>query len=266
NCGAIPPDLVEAFFFGHEKGAYTGADKERTGYFELANHGSLFLDEIGELPLNAQVKLLRAIEEGEISKIGGTKTIKIDIKIIAATNRNLIEAVASKSFREDLLHRIAVGVLNLPPIRERHGDINPIIDHILESINKKFDKGYGWQHKKLSAGARNLMHQLSWRGNVRELSNTLTRAAIMVTGTTVETDDIRDALFSVDNSQKDNNKILNRSLGNGFSLTDVIADVARHYLERSNEEAKGNKKKIASLLGFPNYQTASNWMKKYGLK
>ena len=266
NCGSIPPELVESEFFGHKKGSFTGAIADREGYFSSAERGTLFLDEIGELPLPAQVKLLRAIQEGTITKVGETKPQTINIRIVTATNRNLIEDVASGRFREDLFHRIAVGVLRLPPLRDRHGDLNPVIDHILESINRKFEDKPGWKHKKLSAGARNLMHQHPWPGNVRELYNTLSRSAIWTPGETIEAEDIKEALFPVTGTQKDQGNILNRSLGNGFSLPDVLSDVARHYLERAVSESKGNKTKMAGLVGLPNYQTLSNWLKKYHIE
>jgi DNA-binding NtrC family response regulator len=266
NCGSIPPELVESEFFGHIKGSFTGAISDREGHFSVADGGTLFLDEIGDLPPPAQVKLLRAIQEKVIMKVGTGKPQSINVRIIAATNRNLIEDVSSGRFREDLFHRIAVGVLNLPPLRDRHGDLDPIVDHILETINKEFGDKPGWKHKKLSAGARNFMHGHRWPGNVRELFNTLSRAAIWTPNEIIEADDIRTALFSVGNSNKPDEVILNRPLGNGFSLSNVIAEVARHYLKRAVVEGKGNKTKIASLLGLSNYQTVSNWMKKYDIK
>lgn len=266
NCGSIPPELVESEFFGHKRGSFTGAVADRDGYFSSANGGTLFLDEIGELPLPAQVKLLRAIQEGVIIRVGSSKSESINVRIIAATNRNLIEEVASGRFREDLFHRIAVGVLHLPPLRDRHGDLNLVTDHILESINMRFKERPGWKHKKLSASARNLIHQHPWPGNIRELYNTLSRAAILIAGETIELDDIREALFPVSSRQKDQERILNRTLGNGFSLPQVLVDVARHYLNRAVTESNGNKTKIASLVGLPNYQTVSNWMKKYGIE
>lgn len=266
NCGSIPPELVESEFFGHKKGSFTGAIADRDGFFSIADGGTLFLDEIGELPLPAQVKLLRAIQEGTITKIGSSKTESINVRIIAATNRNLIEDVASRIFREDLFHRIAVGVLHLPALRDRHGDLNPVIDHILDSINKKFQDSPGWKQKKLSAAARNLMHQHPWLGNVRELYNTLSRATILIASETIEIDDIREALFPVSSSQKEHENTLNRPLGNGFSLPDVLSDVAQHYLKRAVAESKGNKTKIATLVGLSNYQTVSNWLKKYGIE
>ena len=263
NCGSIPPELVESEFFGHKKGAFTGAISDRQGYFSNANEGTLFLDEIGELPLLAQVKLLRAIQEGMITKIGSDRAEPVNVRIIAATNRNLIEDVASGRFREDLFHRIAVGVLHLPPLRERRGDINPIIDYILETINKRFENTAGWKHKKLSAGARNLIHQHQWHGNIRELYNTLSRAAILIDGETIETDNIREALFPLSSLKQEHGNILNRPLDNGFSLPDVLSEVARHYLKRAIDESRGNKTLSAKLLGLPNYQTLSNWLKKY---
>ena len=263
NCGSIPQELVEAEFFGHTKGAFTGAITAREGYFAEADGGTLFLDEIGELPLHAQVKLLRAIQEGVITRVGSTKSQSINIRVIAATNHNLIEDVASGRFREDLFHRIAVGVLSLPPLRERHGDVNPIIDHILEIINKKCGGKPGWKHKIISVGARNLMHQHPWPGNVRELYNTLSRAAIWTPNETIEADDIRGALFPITISKRGKEEVLNRSLGNGFSLPVIMAAVAHHYLKRAFAEAQGNKTMMASLLGLPSYQTLSNWLKKY---
>ncbi len=266
NCGSIPPELIESEFFGHKKGAFTGAVKDKTGYFTAADKGTLFLDEIGELPLPAQVKLLRAIQEGMIIPLGDTRMYPIKVRIIAATNRNLIKEIAEGRFREDLFHRIAVGVLNLPPLRDRHGDLNPVIDHIMEGINLKFKEVSGWKHKKLSAGARNLMHHHAWLGNIRELYNTLSRAAIWTSNEIIDTDDMREAMLTFGNFEKDEKNILNRSLGNDFSLKDLIIEVARHYLDRAVVEGKGNKTKIASLLGLPNYQTVSNWMKKYGIE
>ena len=263
NCGSIPQELVESEFFGHKKGAFTGAISEREGYFSVADEGTLFLDEVGELPLPAQVKLLRAIQEGTITKVGSNKCQPVNVRVIAATNRNLIEDVASGRFREDLFHRIAVGVLQLPPLRERPGDLNLVIDHILDSINTKCQVRPGWKHKKLSVGARNLIHQHSWPGNVRELYNTLSRAAIWTPNETIETEDIREALFPVSNLQRDQEKVLGRSLGNGFSLPEIMANVAEHYLKRALAEARGNKTMMANLLGLPSYQTLSNWLKKY---
>ena len=133
NCGAIPAELVESELFGHEKGAFTGANTARAGHFEAAHQGTIFLDEIGELPKGMQVKLLRTVQEGEVKRIGATQARKVDIRIIAATNRNLIDEVAAGNFREDLFYRLAVAVIKLPPLRERAGDVSLLIDHFLDA-------------------------------------------------------------------------------------------------------------------------------------
>ena len=150
NCGAIPSELIESELFGYEKGAFTGADKQKKGYFEAANTGTLFLDEIGELSIPAQSKILRALQEKEITRLGATQPIKFDVRIIAATNRNLIDEVAAGRFRSDLFYRIAVAVLKLPPLRERSGDISLLISRLLDQINKESIEEPGYKHKKVS--------------------------------------------------------------------------------------------------------------------
>jgi sigma54-dependent transcription regulator len=156
NCGAIPSELVESEFFGHEKGAFTGAFAGRTGYFEAAHQGTIFLDEIGELPKDIQVKLLRTLQEGEVKRVGATRSRKVDIRIIAATNRNLVDMVAAGSFREDLFYRIAVAVIKLPPLRERAGDLSLLIDRFLEQITRESLNELSKNNKEISVSARNL--------------------------------------------------------------------------------------------------------------
>ena len=162
NCGAIPSELIESELFGYEKGAFSGADKQKIGYFEASNTGTLFLDEVGELPMSAQAKILRVLQEKEITRIGATQPIKFDVRIIAATNRNLIDEVAAGHFRSDLFYRIVVAVLKLPPLRERSGDINLLIDRLLDQINKESIEEPGYKHKKISAAVKNLMLQHAW--------------------------------------------------------------------------------------------------------
>jgi sigma54-dependent transcription regulator len=178
NCGAIPNDLFESELFGYKKGAFTGAINDKIGHFEMANKGTLFLDEIGELPKAMQVKLLRVLQEGEVIRIGSNIPNKIDTRLIAATNRNLIMDVSMGKFREDLFYRIAVAVIKLPPIRKRIGDIGLLIDHFVKKINEEMMTDIQSVHKKLSASAKNILLQHSWPGNIRELQNTLTRAII----------------------------------------------------------------------------------------
>ncbi|MDM4018188.1 sigma-54 interaction domain-containing protein [Roseiconus lacunae] len=266
NCGAIPRELVESEFFGHVKGAFTGASEAKVGYLESAKGGTLFLDEIGELPLDAQVKLLRALQEKKIQRVGASKTYSIDFRVVAATNRTLLDEVAEERFREDLFHRLAVGVLSLPPLRERSGDLNLLVDHFLDRLNADRERNVEWEHKKLSAGARNLLNQHPWPGNIRELSNTLCRAAIWSPGPTIGKEQMRNALFPVKRDIPGYDAVLNRNLGNDLDLSELLAEVARHYLTRAYEEAEGNKSAACQLVGLPNYQTFTNWMKKYGVK
>ncbi|AJY71164.1 hypothetical protein RW64_17175 [Geobacter sulfurreducens] len=264
NCGAIPSQLVESELFGHKRGSFTGAVTDKHGLIKTAENGTLFLDEVGELPLVAQVKLLRFLQEGEYTPVGGTVIERTNVRIIAATNRNLIEEVAQGRFREDLFHRLAVAILNVPPVRERDGDINALVDHFLSLANRKLTKGGGYLRKTLSAGARTVLLQHSWPGNVRELQNTLIRAALWSCGNTLEKEDIIEALLPAP-SKSEGERILGRPLSGGVVLEEILSDVARHYLERAVMEAGGSKSKAARLLGFKNYQTLDNWLKKYSL-
>ncbi|MEZ5963085.1 MAG: sigma 54-interacting transcriptional regulator [Planctomycetota bacterium] len=261
NCGAIPQELVESELFGHTKGSFTGATEAKKGYFEAANGGTLFLDEVGELPAVAQVKLLRVLQEGEVVKVGATKPTKIDVRIVAATNRTLTTEIAQGRFREDLFYRLAVAVLRIPSLRDRTGDVGLLVDRMLAAANEEAADGAGFERKKLSAGARNLLLSHSWPGNVRELQNTLRRTLIWSDGTIITAEDVREALLPTGTSGR--NEVMDRALGNGFSLQDTMSDVARHYLKRAMEEAGGNKTQAAELVGLPSYQTLSNWLARY---
>jgi transcriptional regulator with PAS, ATPase and Fis domain len=261
NCGAIPADLIESELFGHEKGAFTGATQARKGYFESADGGSLFLDEFGELPGPAQVKLLRVLQEGEVVHLGATKPLKVDVRIIAATNRIVTDEIAAGRFREDLFYRLAVAILKIPPLRERMGDVGLLIEHLLEQVNREAMEEPGFKEKKLSAGAKNLLLAHPWPGNVRELLNTLRRAAIWSDGTTISTEDAREALLPSPPAARQD--VLGRPLGGGLNLAALLKEVARHYLGRAMDEAHGNKTKAAELVGLPSYQTLTNWLAKY---
>lgn len=263
NCGAIPSTLVESELFGHEKGAFTGATAARLGYIEEATHGALFLDEIGELPPFAQVKLLRVLQEKQMYRVGSSKPRSVDFRLIAATNRNLMQDVASGLFREDLFHRIAVAVLAIPPIRERNGDINLLVDTALKRINEEAAGQPGYEPKKLSVSARKLLSIHAWPGNVRELINVLQRAAVWSAGTQIDDHDIREAIIPM--LGKAQSDILGRPLGDAFNIQQMLDDVARHYLQRAMEESHGNKTRAAQLLGLSSYQTLSNWLRRYGV-
>ena len=261
NCGAIPQGLVESELFGHEKGAFTGAGARRKGHFEAADGGTIFLDEIGELPKDMQVRLLRVLEEGEVVRLGASEPIRVDMRVVAATNRNLIEEVAEGRFREDLFYRLAVAYLTLPPLRDRSGDLGLLIKYFIEQINQENEGQPGYQRKKISAGAKNVILNHAWPGNIRELQNTLRRAMVWADGETLSKQDIEEALLpSFDKGGED---ILNRPLGGDFSLPALISEVARHYLQRAEEESK-TKTEAAKRLGFASRQTFENWKKQHG--
>jgi two-component system response regulator FlrC len=178
NCAAVSPQLVESEMFGHEKGAFTGAVERRRGRFELADGGTLFLDEVSELPPPLQAKLLRVLQERTFERVGGTRTMEVDVRVVAATNRDLPAEIAAGRFREDLYHRLAVFPVRLPPLRERPGDILPLAEHLLGRIGRELGKA----SLVLDDGARRDLAARRWPGNVRELGNALERAAIMAEG------------------------------------------------------------------------------------
>jgi DNA-binding NtrC family response regulator len=261
NCGAMPSELVESELFGHERGAFTGANQVHKGYFEAADGGTLFLDELGDLPAPAQVKLLRVLQEGEVVRLGSTRPAKVDVRIVAATNRPLTDEIAAGRFREDLFYRLAVAVLKIPPLRERTGDLGLLIDTLLDQVNREASAELAAKHKTLSAGARNLMLTHPWPGNVRELVNTLRRSVIWSDGATITAEDAREALLPSGNATRKD--VLGQPLGGGLSLPGLLKVVARHYLGRAIDEAGGNKTKAAELLGLASYQTLTNWLKRY---
>jgi transcriptional regulator with PAS, ATPase and Fis domain len=261
NCGAIPIDLVDSTLFGHEKGAFTGANQARAGQFEAADGGTLFLDEIGELPSASQVRLLRVLQEREVTPVGATQPRKVDIRIVAATNRILPLEVQQGRFREDLFHRLAVGVLVLPPLRDREGDIGMLLDSLMSRINHDAQSQPGYEHKKLSVAARNILLHHTWPGNIRELHNTLLRASVWSSGKEITKQDAEEALAVSLPPKADS--VLGRPLGSELNLQTIISDVARHYLGRAMKESHGNKTEAARLVGLSSYQTLSNWLEKY---
>lgn len=260
NCGAIPETLVEAELFGVLRGVGTGVDA-RKGYFESADGGTIFLDELAELPLRVQVTLLRVLQEGEVTPVGAREPKKINVRVIAATNRSVIQEVEAGHFREDLFYRLAVAVLKLPPLRERPGDTGLLVDELMKLVNHEAAGEPGYITKKLSTSARNILLTHPWRGNVRELLLTLKRAAIWSDGATISAEDVRESLLAVPHARK--RDVLGRPLGGGLNLQEVLKEVAQHYLGRAIDEAAGNKTRAAELVGAPSYQTLSNWLKKY---
>ena len=185
NCAAIPGELIESELFGHEKGSFTGAMAKRVGKFEQADGGTLFLDEIGDMSLSAQAKVLRALQEGKITRVGGDKEIRVNVRVIAATNKDLRREIAEGNFREDLFHRLSVIVINVPPLSERKEDIGLLTDKFLQDIAAE----YGAPVKELNSSALHQLQGLPWTGNVRELRNVIERLVIMC-GDTITGDDV----------------------------------------------------------------------------
>lgn len=191
NCAAIPHELLESELFGHEKGSFTGAQARKIGKFEAAHGGTLFLDEIGDMDLTLQAKLLRAIQEREFERVGGTESIRVDVRIVCATNAELREAIMAKRFREDLYYRISTFPINLPPLRERRGDILLLADHFLKRFgNRQSVLGVGNTPTKISSQAAQAMQQYEWPGNIRELESTIERAVLLAEGDAIQLTDL----------------------------------------------------------------------------
>jgi DNA-binding NtrC family response regulator len=193
NCAAVPGELIESELFGHEKGSFTGAAARHIGKFEQANHGTLFLDEIGDMPLAMQAKLLRVLEEGQVERVGGDRTIPVNVRVIVATHRNLDDLVKKGTFRQDLYHRIYVFPLLLPALRERTEDIPALVEHFAAQVADQ----NGWKPKPFAAGAIRELQRYPWPGNVRELRNVVERLLLLADGP-VDADSVRIALPQVD--------------------------------------------------------------------
>jgi DNA-binding NtrC family response regulator len=186
NCAAIPSELIESELFGHEKGSFTSAIKQRIGKFEQANGGTLFLDEIGDMSASAQAKVLRALQESKITRVGGDKDIKVDVRVVAATNKDLKKEIAENNFREDLYHRLSVIIIQVPPLRERKEDVPLLVDRFLQDIAKE----YGTKKKAIDQEAIKALQALNWSGNIRELRNVTERLVIM-SGSKISQSDVK---------------------------------------------------------------------------
>jgi DNA-binding NtrC family response regulator len=243
NCAAIPRDLVESEMFGHERGAFTGATERRIGRFELADRGTLLLDEVGDLGPEAQAKLLRAIESGEIERVGGSKPIRINVRVLSATNKDLTRAVADGTFRDDLFFRLNVIPLAIPPLRERPDDIPALVTHFSALHRART----GQPLTSWSREALDLLGRHRWPGNVRELANIVERLAILHPGREVTGDDIRDVLPSVPVRLAEPTALPNAALLDA-SLTDTLDDYERMLITRALSVAGGNIAEAARRL------------------
>ena len=265
NCGALPESLIESELFGHVKGAFTGADKDKVGLFEQANEGTIFLDEIGDLPASLQVRLLRVLNDGEIRRVGSTESQNVDVRIVAATHRDLLQMVADGTFRQDLWYRLAVCPLDIPPLRDRGQDLSQLITQEWQRIVGEL--GATVDARELSVGAIQALRKHDWPGNVRELKATLTRLAITSTHTKVTKQEAIDAIRPAPTPGGDG--ILDRAMDPGvFDIEAVLGEVARHYLLRAYDLAGGNKSDAARRLGIEGGNTKFDyWVnKKYPTK
>ncbi|PTN07698.1 sigma-54-dependent Fis family transcriptional regulator [Mangrovibacterium marinum] len=251
NCSALPDSLIESELFGHEKGAFTGADSRRKGRFELADGGTIFLDEIGDIPLSTQVKILRILQQREFERLGGTETIKVDVRIVAATNRNLEEAIEKGEFREDLFYRINVFPLYIPSLRERRDDIPLLVDHFIE----KFNKRNGTSVKRITTSALNMLMIYSWPGNIRELENCIERACILTTDDVIHSYNLPPSLQTADSS--------NTQARGGLMYT--VEQVEKQLIREALTSTKGNIAKAAELLSVTERMLGTR-VKKYEIE
>jgi DNA-binding NtrC family response regulator len=258
NCAAIPRELLESELFGHEKGAFTGADSRKLGKFELADKGTIFLDEIGEMDMSLQSKILRTLQEGEIERVGGINPIKVDVRIIAATNKNLEAEVANGRFREDLYYRLSVFPIVVPPLKDRKEDIPALVEHFIS----KYSAEMKTSKKAITPEAMEILKNYQWKGNVRELENVIERALILCDGDTITPEHLR----------------LNPPIPEKTTLHDIpldgtleetanaalrIAETLR--IKKALESTHGNKSKAAELLKV-SYKTLLTKIKEYGIE
>jgi DNA-binding NtrC family response regulator len=263
NCAAIPEALVENELFGHEKGAYTGAGARKVGKLELAHSGTVFLDEIGELPLVVQTKLLRVLEEKRFERVGGTLTIEVDVRIVTATNKDLRAAVENKSFREDLYFRISAVPVEIPPLRERGDDVLRLADHFLARYRAEFRK----PNLTLSDAAQRRLADYPWPGNVRELQNAIERAVILADGEVIDAEGLH-----LPAPRPAPGEVPAGMVAEDFSwqgpLEDVtqraVAHVERRMIESALREARWNKTRAAELLGV-SFKTLQSKMRALGI-
>jgi transcriptional regulator with GAF, ATPase, and Fis domain len=248
NCSAVPENLIESELFGHEKGAFTGADRLRIGRFEQADGGTLFLDEIGEVPPSVQVKLLRVLQERAFERVGGNENVLVDVRIVAATNRNLEEDVRSGTFRQDLYYRLNVVGIEIPPLRNRKSDIPVLVEHFI----KHFSDEHGKQIRSITPEALDRLVKYPFPGNVRELGNIVEQAVVLSRGDNITVRDLPLRISSEEEKAQEN-----------LTLEEQVASLEKTRLWKAMREAGGNKSAAARLLGISE-RKIRYMLKKYG--
>jgi len=256
NCAALPQQLLESELFGHEKGSFTGAVKQKKGMFELADQGTILLDEIGDMSLVTQAKILRVLQEHKFQRVGGEKTIEVNVRIIASTNVNLQEAINSNKFREDLYYRLNVVRLNIPSLKNRREDIPLLTNNFIKEYNDKHDK----KIKGVTPEAMRLLMTYDWPGNVRELRNICEQAVVLTDDNIITNDDlpaeIRESAFTVDDSDNQSLKDITKNL---------TSEIEKNIIEETLSENDGNRNDTASQLGIT-VRTLYNKIKEYNIK
>ena len=262
NCAAIPEDLLESELFGFEEGAFTGAKRRKKGLIEMADEGTLFLDEIGEMAPKMQAKILRVLETRKLRRVGGTGDVKVDVRFIAATNRNLKEAVKEGTFRGDLFYRLGVFVIDLPPLRERIQDLELFVAAFIDEFNRSM----GRKMNGVSTEALELMRRYSWPGNIRELRNVIERAMVLCEGDEIQAAHLPAELSDAYGPSRGGVRADSPPdlPPGGVDLEDVVDDLERHYIEQALEQTGGNQTEAAELLGISRDQLRYR-MEKYGL-
>jgi Nif-specific regulatory protein len=250
SCAALPDSLIESELFGYEKGAFTGAEQRKKGRFELAEGGTLFLDEIGDINLSTQVKLLRVLQEREFERLGSTETIKVNVRLLAATNKDMERAIAAGTFREDLYYRLNVFTIFVPPLRERKADLLLLVDHFLEKFSREHHKNI----KRISTPAIDMLMSYHWPGNVRELENTLERAVLMCDGQVVHGHHLPPSLQTAEAS----------GTVTRVSLADAVAGFEKDLIQDALKTTRGNRAKAARLLDTTE-RVLNYKVKKYGV-
>ncbi|MBI3019543.1 MAG: sigma-54-dependent Fis family transcriptional regulator [Deltaproteobacteria bacterium] len=260
NCGAIPENLIESELFGHKKGSFTGAIADKMGLFEVANGGTIFLDEIGDIPLQTQVKLLRVLQEKTFKRVGSTDDITVNVRIIAATNKDVMQEIGQGRFREDLYYRLNVIHIQLPPLRERKEDVTLLAQHFLEKYNKHLDKDI----KKISKEAMDALISYDYPGNVRELENIIERTVSLERGAAILPESLPPVIFHPAAGIARRGGSEQMVTMDGVNLEEIVGNLEKELIEKALKKAGGVKKKAAKLLGI-SFRSMRYRLEKYGM-